>query len=305
MKVISTLQSQTHHLATRLLSTTTTAEAADTNTIIASAYGMSFSARMRRSNLSNKVPNVKLRPAPILSKPSSKNVKNGGGQGQEDEEMGLMDKEVIRRLNEADNLAGESCLRSIGRLRIETEVLMTSPCTDEETGDAELKHAQTSLPFKGLIICFSAVPSDIRNGLIKKLHSMGVSKVEGNLTMDTSALISDSFDSVKYQVRILSLLSSMIAVLNISSLAGRRQKSYSGLHDGMDREDTLDLVVRRGREQDIRESMQVFWNATDPLHMLQSDAYRSYALPPFADLKISISGIEPCERLSAMCRAEY
>jgi hypothetical protein len=75
----------------------------------------------RRRNVSNKVPNVKLRPAPILSKSSSKNVKNGEGHGQEDEEMGLMDKEVIRRLNEADNLAGESCLRSMGRLRIETE----------------------------------------------------------------------------------------------------------------------------------------------------------------------------------------
>lgn len=35
---------------------------------------------------------------------------------------------------------------------------------------------------------------------MKKLHSMGVSKVEGNLTMDTSALISDTYDSVKYQV---------------------------------------------------------------------------------------------------------
>lgn len=79
-----------------------------------------MSSRTRR-NLSNKVPNVKLRPAPILSKASSKNVKNGGGQEQEDEEMGLMDKEVIRRLNEADNLAGESCLRSMGRLYIAAE----------------------------------------------------------------------------------------------------------------------------------------------------------------------------------------
>lgn len=68
---------------------------------------MSFSARTRRSNVSNKVPNVKLRPAPVLSKSSSKNLKNGNGHGQDDEEMGLMDKEVIRRLDEADNLAGK------------------------------------------------------------------------------------------------------------------------------------------------------------------------------------------------------
>lgn len=66
---------------------------------------MSFSARTRRTNLSNKVPNVKLRPAPILSKSSSKNLKND--RGNEEDAMGLMDKEVVRRLNEADNLAGE------------------------------------------------------------------------------------------------------------------------------------------------------------------------------------------------------
>jgi hypothetical protein len=30
---------------------------------------------------------------------------------------------------------------------------------------------------------------------------MGVSKVEGNLTLETSALISETFDSVKYRVR--------------------------------------------------------------------------------------------------------
>lgn len=40
---------------------------------------------------------------------------------------------------------------------------------------------------------------------MNKLHSMGVSKVEGNLTMDTSALISDTYDSVKYQVCSISL----------------------------------------------------------------------------------------------------
>ena len=68
---------------------------------------MSFSARTRRSNVSNKVPNVKLRPAPVLSKSSSKNLKNGNRHGQDDGEMGLMDKEVIRRLDEADNLAGK------------------------------------------------------------------------------------------------------------------------------------------------------------------------------------------------------
>lgn len=55
--------------------------------------------------MSNKVPNVKLRPAPILSKSAFKNVKND--REDEDDGVGLMDKEVVRRLNEADNLAGE------------------------------------------------------------------------------------------------------------------------------------------------------------------------------------------------------
>jgi hypothetical protein len=71
---------------------------------------MSFSARTRRSNLSNKVPNVKLRPAPVLSKSSSNNLQRPIKHAEGEEEIGLMDKEVIRRLNEADDLAGEPLL---------------------------------------------------------------------------------------------------------------------------------------------------------------------------------------------------
>lgn len=79
--------------------------------------------------------------------------------------------------------------------------LIDTNMTDANSGDVELEHTRPARPFEGLTICFTAVASDVKAGLIKKLTSMGVLKVEGNLTMDTSALISESFDSVKYQVR--------------------------------------------------------------------------------------------------------
>jgi hypothetical protein len=85
-----------------------------------------------------------------------------------------------------------------------TEQLTATIMPDAHSGDVELEHTRPARPFEGLTICFTAVASDVKVGLIKKLNSMGVSKVEGNLTMDTSALISESFDSVKYQVGIRS-----------------------------------------------------------------------------------------------------
>ncbi|KAJ9103366.1 hypothetical protein QFC19_004465 [Naganishia cerealis] len=199
---------------------------------------MSFSARTRRSNLSNKVPNVKLRPAPVLSKSSSNNLNRSSKYEQGEEEIGLMDKEVVRRLNEADNLA------------------------DENSEDVELEHARPSQPFEGRIICFTAVQSTVKADLIKKLTAMGVSKVEGNLTLETSALISETFGSVKYQAAV----QNRIPVFTPEWI----YTIHSHWLSGMDIPDIFSKV------------------------------YRQFYLRPFAGLKISISGIEPLSKRTEM-----
>ncbi|KAJ9095602.1 hypothetical protein QFC21_005473 [Naganishia friedmannii] len=215
---------------------------------------MSFSARTRRSNLSNKVPNVKLRPAPVLSKSSSNNLRRLSKYADGEEEIGLMDKEVIRRLNEADDLAGEPILYCSYSVAVRGQLISTERA-DENSEDAELEHARPSRPFEKRTICFTAIQSPIKADLIKKLTAMGVSKVEGNLTMETSALIGETFDSVKYRAAV----QNRIPVYTPEWI----DTIHSNWLSGMDIPDIFSKV------------------------------YRQFYLPPFADLKIAISGIEP------------
>lgn len=61
---------------------------------------MASLGRARRGHLSSRVPNVKLRPAPAQDVVSSRRMRGPNG----DEEVNMMDKELVRRMEQEDTV---------------------------------------------------------------------------------------------------------------------------------------------------------------------------------------------------------
>ena len=72
----------------------------------------------------------------------------------------------------------------------------------DDQDDPELAHSKTSLPFQGMIICFTRI-TDEKRDLVNKLKSMGVSSVPDDLPSAASALICRYPEGEKYQVSTL------------------------------------------------------------------------------------------------------
>lgn len=93
---------------------------------------------------------------------------------------------------------------------------------------------------------------------------MGVSKVEGNLTLETSALISETYDSVKYRVSLATIILSGNVLIKLWISEGGSTKSHSRLYSGMDRHHTFELAVGNGRTGYFCEWLYAYMAQFDP-----------------------------------------